>query len=148
MLLALSDIRQQSAHDCGEAATRVILAHQNITAAVRLATPQHGTDPTQIESALRRIGLLVTAGEMSIEDLRHYCDDSRPVIALVHWPTWEDSHFVCVRGVSRGRVYYHDVSDGPGKCSVNDWLAAWSAEGRVGTFRRWGIVAWPETRHP
>jgi len=142
VLLTLPDVRQAADHDCGEAAVRCLLEYHGITAAIRLATKPHGTDPIQIESALRRLGLGVTAGEMTVEDLRHYCDHNRPVIALVHWPTWEDSHWIVVRGVSRNTVYFHDVLAGTGKAPRSEFESAWHADGRVGAYRRWGICAW------
>lgn len=142
MLLTLPDIRQQSEFDCGEAAVKCVLAYHKISAAVRLATPSHGTDPTQIEAALRNIGCGVVAGEMTVEDLWHFADVGRPVICLIHWPEGSDSHWVVTRGVSRGQVYYHDPIDGPSKASVKDFESAWKASGRVGAFRRWGIAPW------
>lgn len=142
MLLSLPDVRQTAGHDCGEAAVKCVLEFHGIKAAVRLATPSHGTDPTQIEAALRNIGCGVTAGEMTVDDLKHFADCGRPVIALVHWPEGQDSHYVICRGVSRGTVYFHDPIDGPSKCGVKDFEAAWKASGRVGAYRRWGIAPW------
>ena len=142
MLLKVADIRQHAGHDCGEAAVRAVLAYHSVTAAVRIATETHGTDPVQIESALRKIGFGVTSGEMTVADLQHFCHQGRPVIALVHWPEWESSHFIVVRGVSRGFVHYQDVLTGPGKKSKAEFEAAWLAEGRICSFRRWGIAAW------
>ena len=142
MLLTLPDIRQTNNHDCGEAAVRCVLGFHGIKAAVSLATEPHGTDPVQIESALRKIGMQVTAGEMSIDDLKHYCDTGRPVIALVHWPEGKDSHWIVVRGVSRSWVYYHDVESGSAKIKSADFDACWQADGRMCSFRRWGITPW------
>ena len=142
MLLSLPDVRQTAGHDCGEAAVKCVLEFHGIKAAVRLATPSHGTDPTQIEAALRNIGCGVMAGEMTVDDLRHFADCGRPVIALVHWPEGQDSHWIVIRGVSRGTVYFHDPIDGPSKCGARDFEAAWKASGRVGAYRRWGIAPW------
>lgn len=144
MLLALADLRQDTPHGCGEAAVRCVLAFFKIIATIpRFATPQDGSDPRQLEAYLRRLGLRVMSGEMRAVDLRHFCDSGRPVIALVHWPDDRDSHYVVVRGISRGRVHFHDVETGPGSCSLREWDRAWSADGRIETFRRWGIVGWP-----
>lgn len=120
------------------------LAYHRIVAAIpRFATPQDGADPRQLEAALRRLHLHVLSGEMKVSDLKHFCNDGRPVICLVHWPADRDSHYVVVRGVSRGRVFFHDVEVGPGSCPLREWHRAWAADGRIETFRRWGIVAWP-----
>ena len=75
-------------------------------------------------------------------DLKHYCEDGRPVVVLVHWPDWQSSHYVAARGVSRGWVYYHCPIDGPGKCREAEFEAAWRADGRAADFESWGIVAW------
>ena len=142
MLLSLPDIRQNSSFDCGEAAVRTILAFHGIKAAVRLATTSHGTDPTQIEAAFRNIGMGVAAGEMTVADLAHFCNAGRPVVCLVHWKGAADSHYVCVRGVSRGWVYFHDVESGVGKCPVKEFESQWKADGRIGRYRRWGLCPW------
>ncbi len=142
VLLTLPDVRQLHGHDCGEAAIKCVLGFHRVTAVVRLATPTHGTDPGHIEAALRNFGFGVTAGEMTVEDLKHYCDTFRPVICLVHWPTGSDSHFLTVRGVSRRTVYFNDPFDGPGKVSAAEFEAAWKGQGRVGMFNRWAIVPW------
>ena len=142
MLLTLPDIRQQEGHTCGDAAALCVLAFHGITASFRLATKQQGADPVSIESKLRQIGLKVTAGESKIDDLRHYCDSGRPVICLVHWPDGEDSHYLTVKGVSKGYVYYQDPEEGPGKCKVKEFESSWSASGRIGMYNKWAIVAW------
>lgn len=140
--LKIPNIRQQSDYDCGEAAVRCVLAFHGIRAAVRLATPQHGTDPGQIESSLRNIGLGVVAGEMSVAMLKRFCTLKLPIITLVHWPGGEDSHYVVVSGVSKDHVYYHDVQGGEGECSISEWVQAWEAKGRLANYKQWGIVAW------
>jgi ABC-type bacteriocin/lantibiotic exporter with double-glycine peptidase domain len=144
MLLGLPDTRQKHDHDCGEAAVRCILAYHGIRANVRMATPERGTAPEQIEATLKNIGMKVVSGEMSVADLRHFCDTLRPVVCCVHWPDDADSHWIVARGVSRGTVYYHDVADGPGKKSSAEFLTAWRAGGRAGVYRQWGICAWTE----
>jgi ABC-type bacteriocin/lantibiotic exporter with double-glycine peptidase domain len=144
MLLSLPPVIQAGEFDCGDAAARVVLQYHGIKATARMATPERGTSPEQIEAAFKRIGMKVVSGEMSIADLRHFCDTLRPVITVIHWPGEADSHYVCVRGVSRGWVYYHDVADGPGKKNVVEFLTAWRAAGRAGVYRQWGICGWIE----
>ncbi len=145
MLLNLPDLRQANGHDCGPAAVRCLLAFHNVHAPVPLACPLDGCDPRHIESHLReRIGLNVHAGQLTIADIRHLCDDGRPPILLVTWPG-DGSHYVIARGVSRGRVYIHDVDDGRKAIPEADFLVAWCAkDGRLSKpLRRWGIVGWP-----
>ncbi len=144
-LLALPDLRMESDFDCGETALRVVVAfHRVVVPAVRVSLPRDGIDPLGLERAFRRLHFQVTSGEMTVADLRHFCQD-RPPVVLVHWPDAPDSHWVVVRGVSRGHVYYHDTDTGPGRLPLAEWDAAWGAsDGRLPTgFRRWGICAWP-----
>jgi predicted double-glycine peptidase len=145
VVLPIPDTRQDTPHGCGEAAVRCVLNYHKILAAIpRFATPQDGSDPRQLEAYFRRLGLHVLSGEMKIGDLKHFCNEGRPPVVLVHWDGDRDSHYVVVRGVSRGRVYYQDVETGPGSCSLRDWRRAWSAEGRLGEiYRTWAIVGWP-----
>jgi len=144
MILTVPDNRQQDGHDCGEAVIICVLGFHRVTASVRLATREYGTDPIQIESWFRNQSFRVVSGEMTVDDLRHYCDSKRPVIALVHWPEANDSHYVVVRGVSRGRIYFHDVETGPANMRSGDFEKAWKASGRIGTYRRWAICPWIE----
>jgi ABC-type bacteriocin/lantibiotic exporter with double-glycine peptidase domain len=139
MLLALPMTMQNHAHDCGEAALRCVLSFYGIKAAVRLATPERGTTPEQLENAMKSIGLRVVSGEMNICDLKHFCDTGRPVLAVVHWPDEEDSHWICIRGVSRGMVYYQDPAEGSRKKPVKEFLNSWYAGGRVGPYKTWAI---------
>jgi hypothetical protein len=144
MILNLPNEIQRALHDCGDAAVKCVLGHHRVVGAVSLSTPTDGTDPRQIEQAFRQLRMPCVSGEMSVADLRHFCDHSRPVICLVHWPRENDSHYVVARGVSRRWVYYHDVYHGPGKTREAEWLEAWRASGRMAeAFRHWGIAAGP-----
>ncbi len=145
VLLTLEDIRQSAPFNCGEAAVRTLLSWESIKAPAKFACQIDGTDPRTLESALRRIGLRVTSGEMSIDDLKHHATNERVVLCLVTMEA--ESHWVCSRGVSRGRIYYQCPWDGPGVMSAAEWLAGWhSPDGRGGMpYRRWGIAAWAET---
>ena len=142
MLLSLPDVRQTSGHTCGDAASLCALAFHGVSAVFRLANKQQGADPVSIESKFRQIKMKVVAGEMTVDDLRYYCNSGRPVICLVHWPDGQDSHYVCVAGVSRGHVHFQDPESGPGKCSIADFDSAWWANGRIGDYCRWGIAPW------
>ena len=142
VLLNIPDVRQAGDHDCGNAAAGAVLAFHKVTATPRLATASHGTDPVQIEQYFRGLGFRVAAGEMRVEDLKHYCDNGRPVICLVHWPEGSDSHFVTVRGISRGWAYIMCPQEGSQKCRVADFEAAWRADGRLSAFHQWAVCPW------
>lgn len=144
MLLPLPKVLQTKPHECARAAVQCILTYHGIVAPVALSTPIDGADPREIEQFCRRLGLRVISGEMCVEDVRHFCNTWRPPICLIQW-SGQDSHYTVPRGVSRGRVYYHDVDSGYDSCREIDWCSAWQAVGRIGeTYKNWAIVAWPE----
>jgi predicted double-glycine peptidase len=145
LLLTIEDIRQDTPHGCGEAAVRAVLAFHQITgAAPRISSPVDGVDPIALERALRKFGLRVMSGNMKLSDLKNCCDSLRPPICLVHWPDSSESHWIIVRGVSRGSVWFHDVETGPGRCRTDEWEKAWSAnDGRMPfEYRNWAVVTW------
>jgi len=142
MVLTVPNVRQAKEYDCGDAVAFCVLQFHRVEAHFKLANPQQGTDPVSLETRLRNMGFEVLSGPAKIEDLKHFCDTKRPVITIVHWPDWDDSHYIVVRGVSRGYVYFHDPLEGPGKARVADFDRAWVAYGRIGVYRRWSIVAW------
>ncbi len=144
MLLDTPDERMRADHDCGEAAARCALGFLRVAVPARLACVIDGTDARTIEAYLRRIGLRVQSGEMTVDDLRHHANEGRPVLLLVHWPGQPSSHWLTCRGVSRGRVYYSDPDTGRASLPVSDFLAAWSAsDARMSRpFRQWGVAVW------
>lgn len=145
-VLSLPNILQSTPYDCGDAAMQTVLQYHKIVAPSRLASPIEGLDPVSLERHLRhKLGLLVSAGSMTVVDLKHYCDVNRPPIALVTWPEDDDeSHWVVVRGVSRGRVYIQDPADGPQNVRIDAWEAMWHGDGRMGEqYRQWSVVGWP-----
>lgn len=150
MLLKIPDIRMETSHDCGRAAARCVLAFHGIVTHVTLSSPTDGTDPRELESLFRRMGLHVVSGEMSVADVDWFCGQGkrkgRPVICLVHWPGDEASHYVVARGVSKGKMWLHDTESGPRSVQLDKWCEAWQAkDGRMSErWRCWGIAAWPE----
>lgn len=132
------DIRQRTSHDCGPAAVAVVRAYHGLPAKPWLKSDAtDGTCPRAIEAELRSAGMGVAAGEMCIDDLRHYGKTGRPVIAIVR------NHYVVVQGVHRGRVYYQDPEHGPQSVRESEWSEWWRDNDRMGTeYLQWGIVAW------
>jgi ABC-type bacteriocin/lantibiotic exporter with double-glycine peptidase domain len=145
-LLDLPDARQEDAHSCGPAVVRCLLKFHHVAGATPPACPLDGLDPRTLETHLReRVGLSVTAGQMTLDDVAHLCDHARPPILLVSWPGDGCSHYVMGRGVSRGRIYLHDPDVGRRSLPVAEFLPLWTAaDGRLSRpLRRWGIAAWP-----
>ena len=144
VLLTLRGCPQAGPHDCGEAAVRTVLRYWKVRGAdaVRFATPQDGSDPRTLEAAMRLAGLHVLSGEMTADDLRHFCNAGKPVVALIQ--AHGAGHYVCTRGISRGWVYYYDPAAGEAKSRVADFAAAWHDADRLNAvFRSWGVVAYP-----
>jgi ABC-type bacteriocin/lantibiotic exporter with double-glycine peptidase domain len=143
-LLVLPSHLQRNGHDCAEAAVQVVLDFHGVTAVARFSTAIDGADPRTVEGVFRKLGFRVVSGEMTADDLKHWCGEGKPPIVLVRWPDGADSHYFCVRGISRGRVFYMDPESGPGSCPLSEFQAAWAASGRLGeTYRGWAIVGWP-----
>jgi len=144
-MISLPDERQKGDHDCGEAAVACVLKYFDVpTAKKKFATLQDGADPRQLEAALRLSGLNVLAGEMSVSDLKHFCNTNRPVICLVCWEPESVSHYVVVKGVKHNKVFVHDVQIGHAHATLIKWNRMWKTTGRLNeVFRCWGIAAWP-----
>lgn len=144
--MKLPDIRQQSNHDCGLAACRIVarLFRRRWTPELtaRLGTnPMDGTDPRAIESTLRHIGWGVISGEMSIEDLRHHTALERPVICLI--TRGGIGHYVVVGGIDCGRMHVQCPADGPIITSRTKFLTAWQDVDRLGaTYHQFGLAVW------
>lgn len=141
VLLDLPDIRQTADYDCGAAVVDVVLKFHGVrscAAVLLLANPVQGCSPDTVEAMLRRAGLPVQSGTMTVEDLRHHTRQGRPVLCPV---ARYGGHWVVVRGV-RGGVYYHDPLVGPTRAPALAWQAEWRDLTRNDhAFDRWGIAA-------
>src|SRR5262245_56799149 len=103
-VLILPGERQTRDYNFGEAAFRCLLGFSRFAMrTVRLSSPVAGVDPLAIERYLSGLGLRTLAGSLTLADLRLLTMD-RPAICLIHQPGESESHWVVVRGVSRGRV--------------------------------------------
>ena len=144
--LPLPDERSRRPHDCGPSAWRTVYRyhHGRNSRIVDLSNPVNGTDPATLEAIIRRdANWHVVSGSAFIDDLRHYCESWRPPICLMTFPGDEDSHYVCVGGVWRNRVYYQCSTEGWCAMPVGEFEAAWHAVGRYAQFERWMLAAWP-----
>jgi predicted double-glycine peptidase len=144
-VLLLSDIRQKTDSDCGPAAVRCVFDYFDDSRPHRefvngLLTGEHGTDPLAIEAWVRREGYSVQSGTMDIDDLRHHTRAGRPVIAPVKMHG--SGHYVVVRMVARGHVYFQDPVDGPRGMRRGEWLSVWRDASTVTQFVTWGLAIW------
>jgi predicted double-glycine peptidase len=138
-MLDLPDIRQRDDYDCGSAAVDVVLTFLGVKSkATSLTNAVDGTHPSAIEAALRRVGLHVQSGTMTSADLQHHVKLGRPVVCCV---SLHGGHWVVVRGVSRGRVYFHCPTDGTRSVRLSEWFDIWRDSTRAAhDFDSWGIA--------
>lgn len=159
MILDLPDPRAKGrpieGYECGDLAVRCVMRFHGLRQRERLVAlsePVHGADPASLTSfVVSPLGepLRWAHGSMTVPDLRHYADTGRPVLTLVQADTADgrtEGHYVVVAGVARRRVHYLDPFSGMRAMREAEWDTRWHDTGRFGTlFRRWGLVAWPET---
>lgn len=137
-LLAIPDIRQAAAHDCGDAVLFALAAFHGLPTPPAVSCPVSGTDPATLEMAARRLGLPVLSGTLTVADLAHLTRTGRPVLCPV---AALGGHWVIVRGVDRGRVYAHCPVAGPVSAPAAKWVAGWRDTSRAGVeYDRWGIA--------
>jgi len=142
-LLDLPDERSIEWYGCGPAAARCVLGHfgRPLTVADRLMpTPTQGTSPRQLSQTFRLADLLVVEGFWTIQSVSAMTSVGWPVIACVQESDGFD-HYVVVRGVFRGLVYYQCPDQGPSRQRVDGFLSRWHSEGPRGVIlRRFGIA--------
>ncbi len=133
------DIRQRDTDDCGEAARDCVLRFLGVRGAARqIATATDGTHPSTMEAAFRLAGVLVQSGTMSVADLQHHTTQGRPVVCPV---ALHGGHWVTIRGVARGFVYFQCSVDGRLQLKLAAWLDIWRDSTRAGhDFDAWGIA--------
>lgn len=147
-MLAVPPTKQSRSFDCGAACAKAVLAYWELRyprlSAAGWPSPIDGTDPRVIEALLRKSGLMVQSGEMTMTVVRHHLKNLWPVVCLVR----EDGgagHYVVVTGVRRGVVWFMDPSDGEiEREPLGEFVGRWRAGDvcRTGsTYRQWGIAA-------
>lgn len=145
-LLDVPDVRQESDYDCGRACLKAVFAFwgeafpKHLSA---LTNQEQGTHPDTLSAILResrRFELI--DGSMSVDLLRMLTRNGWPVLVVLT-PPGKGGHWVVVRGVARGRVYYHCPTHGRCSLPVASWEDAWDDRdrGNVG-YWRWGVCPW------
>lgn len=143
MSLVLADIRQAEDYDCGTAAMDTVCRfyHKRERGPVKLANQIQGMAPETVEALARSLGFHVISGRMLIEDLR-LLTKTRPVMCCITHDTGE-GHWVVVRGVQRGRVYFQCPTLGPRSLEKVQWLKQWTDRTVKGhAYDQWGICAY------
>jgi ABC-type bacteriocin/lantibiotic exporter with double-glycine peptidase domain len=143
VVLVLPDVRQAAGHDCGAAVLECVLRFYGVAPArwVRaLPNPVQGVSPDTIEAVLWATLGRVCRGTMTTADLRHHTRAGRPVLCPV---ADHGGHWVCVAGVERGRVHYHDPLTGPAVAGAADWDRRWADSTPGVPYTRFGLTGWP-----
>jgi ABC-type bacteriocin/lantibiotic exporter with double-glycine peptidase domain len=149
MNATLPDYKQSDDHDCGRAVIVSVLLlsgwKRELAESFVLNVPcdeWYGTRPEAIETALR-LYFHTLAGEMTLDDLRHFTRTGRPVICAVN------DHWIGVDQVQRRHVVYMNPSTGKHEqktiAKFSEW---WHDRGRFSRFQNFGIVAWPSSYKP
>lgn len=143
MILDTPKDRMRLDCDCGGCSLAVVFGFhgQTLPEPVYALCSPHGMTPYAAEAIIssRFRGFSQGTG-WTVADLEHHIANGRPVMALV---TVEDAsdHWVVVRGVENGRVYYHDPAHGRRSKSLKAWLKWW--QGPPGNpWGRYGLTAW------
>lgn len=135
---------QQSDHDCGPTAFEVLFrfwyATKPLPAWGDLADPHLGVGLDLLHLMCRKEFPKTATGDgWSLEDLAAFSRFT-PVLTMVH-STDLYAHWVVVRGVQRGRVYYHCPTNGRESKPAAEWEAAWRDERRDG-YDRCCVTGW------
>lgn len=145
MVLDLPDVRQRDDHSCGRVAVECVLRHYGLTPArwlARLANPVMGMSPDTIEAVLWDALGHVLRGSMDAALLQSLTRSGRPVLCPV--TVAGGGHWVVVRGVARGRVYYHCPTAGPASLRLPAWHEIWRDHGPAGAYHSFGVCGWPD----
>jgi predicted double-glycine peptidase len=143
-LLDIPDVRQRSDYDCGRAALRAVFGFWGVTYPKRhagLTNPEQGTHPDTAGAILRDAGFRLIEGSASVDILAAFTRAGWPVLSVMTQAG--GGHWVVVRGVSRGRVYYHCPSHGPRSMPAAEFESRWDDRdrGNVG-YWRWVCCPW------
>jgi ABC-type bacteriocin/lantibiotic exporter with double-glycine peptidase domain len=143
MIREYPDVRQSGDYDCGSAVIDGLFKFLGArtcanVAMMGLATESDGLHPSTIEAVLRRAGLRIQSGTMTIADLKHHTAQNRPVLCPIDV---YGGHWVTVLGVGSKRVHYHCPTRGLCSESHESWKANWRDSTRAGhAFDTWGIA--------
>ena len=132
------DVRQDGEHNCGDAVVAAVFQFKNRGIAPKLATEADGLHPATIESTIRRAGLCVQSGTMTVADLKHHTGLGRPVLCPIDV---FGGHWVTVLKVTPKRIHYHCPVGGSQSTSHESWTELWRDSTRSGhAFDTWGIA--------
>lgn len=134
---------QSTGWDCGPACMATVLRYYGkpVPRSNWPTSPIDGTHPFSILPILNRSGLRVLAGSTPIESLTAHVRNLRPAICLVQYTS--ESHYVVVKGVFRGCVWYFCPVRGICKEKTEDFLSGWWSDGELPKqYHQWSALIW------
>jgi len=148
--------RQETKYSCGAAAVRQVLSYLGFSAkepALRKAldtTSDDGTTPESIVETLRSVpGTSVTAGTMTLQDLRDAVDNKQAVLIVMQ--AWSDAkhpdyttdangHYAVLRGYNKDQFTFSDpATNKPVTYHADELLKRWHDKGKTRRYVRYGI---------
>lgn len=113
-LLEMTAYRQSAPGFCGAAALRILLSYFGIKkseeeiAALCKTTEEHGTHPSDLKKAVRKLGFSVIARQYGYYKILDGYINKRKIPVLVDWWKVDDGHYSVICGLNRKFVWIID----------------------------------------
>lgn len=147
-MLIVNPVYQKDDWTCGRAAITMLFQFYKTQVPKDLDTfcsKDEGIQPDAVKAILHRQYGHYTSSHMTLNILKGYLNDKKPVLAPITPDSnkLEDSHWVIVTGVTKKRVYYVCPIIGKTYLNHKDWLNAWFAWSGAALYLNWGVTSWP-----
>jgi hypothetical protein len=140
-LLDLPVVLPGKGHQCGDGLFGSITSYWESVRRRVKCDPWTGKHPLDLEPEFRRRGYQTFSGQMTVDVLKAVTGMGIPIGCLIQ--SEGCGHWVGVRGVQRGRVYYMDPDDGNRSLPIAEWEAVWFDRDHHGTeYRNHGLAVW------
>lgn len=164
-LIHLPFVHQTHNYDCGAAALRAVAHYygagpddEGDFIKICNTSKKHGTDPTDIEAAAKKIGLRVRRIEgMSVDRLKGFLDDGKPVICAIQaygedeedYDELKSGHYVVAIGYDEKYIFFEDPSvkskPSRGHIPVDEFVERWvDVDRKKRVYDQLGIVVWKD----
>jgi hypothetical protein len=147
VILDTPDCRQRDDYSCGAVCLEILFRYHGVGRprwVGLLPSPHDGLQPDAVKAAAYAVLGNVLAGPMTVGILKGLVADGKPVLCPVTLPGDACGHWLVVRGVTRGRVYYSCPLTGHQSMPLAAWAAAWRDEpAEQSIYNNWGVTGWP-----
>ena len=123
-MLDIPCLRQAFDYDCGAVVLQAVLAYYGIEIRedklIKMAgtSKKKGTNPAAMVKVLKKYGLEIEEGEMTMNEIKNFLKNKVPVIIFIQawinkksidWVNnWGDGHYVIVIGYDEKKIYFED----------------------------------------